>query len=210
MKTIIFLIIFGLLCPAISYAQEDISLPKPQITGGIPLMQALNNRRSTRSFSTKELPQQLVSDLLWAAFGINRPKDDMRTAPSAMNLQEINIYVAKKDGLYLYEPRAHALKFLLADDLRIACGKQDFLKQAPIVLIYVADYRKLNDLGNDKDLYAAADTGFISENVYLFCSSENLATVILGWVDKEALAAAMKLEDDKKIIFTQPVGYPLN
>jgi SagB-type dehydrogenase family enzyme len=171
-------------------------------------MSALNKRRSARSFSSRELPVEVLSDLLWAAYGVNRPDEGLRTAPSARNMQEIDIYVAMKDGLYLYDPARHALEPVLPGDIREFTGKQDFTQAAPVNLIYVADSSRMSGDEQSDGFYAAVDTGFISQNVYLFCASEGLSTVVLGWVDKERLAGKMGLPGEKKVILTQPVGYP--
>jgi len=185
------------------------SLPKPQMEGGKPLMQALKERKTTRSFSSKKLPPQILSNLLWAADGVNRPDSGKRTAPSAVNWQEIDIYVAKEDGLFLYNAKDNRLEPVLPEDIRARAGEQPFVKTAPVVLIFVTDYARMGDAPQDtKDFYSATDTGFISQNVYLYCASEGLATVVLGWVDKPALAKAMKLRDTQKVILSQPVGYP--
>ncbi|MFC1460993.1 SagB/ThcOx family dehydrogenase [Verrucomicrobiota bacterium] len=188
---------------------KPIQLPKPQEDGGKPLMQALKARSSSRSFSTKKLPMQVLANLLWAGFGVNRPKSGKRTAPSAVNWQEIDIYVALAQGLYLYDARVHVLKPVLARDIRAAAGHQKFTENVPVDLIYVADRSRMGKASADqKDFYSATDTGFISQNVYLFCASEGLATVVLGMVDKQALAKKMGLRPDQKVILTQPVGYP--
>ena len=187
---------------------KPIQLLKPQTDGGMPLMQALKARSSSRSFSDKKLPLQVLSNMLWAAWGINRP-DGKRTAPSAMNLQEIDVYVALEEGLYLYDARANILKPVLAEDIRAATGGQPFVKDAPVNLIYVADHSKMGRLSaKDRDFYSAANTGFISQNVYLFCASEGLVTVVRAYVDKPALAKKMKLRPNQKIILAQTVGYP--
>lgn len=198
-------------CPISSYAQElkAIKLPVPQTEGGKPLMQALKARKSSREFSSRELPLQMISNMLWAAFGINRPDKGGRTAPSAMNMQEIDIYVARADGLYLFDAKANMLMPVLAEDIRALTGKQPFVKDAPVNLIYVANLAKMSRLSvDDANFYSACDTGFISQNAYLFCASEGLATVVRGLVDKPALAKAMKLKADQKIILSQTVGYP--
>jgi SagB-type dehydrogenase family enzyme len=184
-----------------------IELPQAQTTGGKPLMQALKQRKSNREFSDKELPQQVLSDLLWAAFGINRPDSGKRTAPSAYNLQEVDIFVAMQKGLYVYEPKQHTLKPVSKEDIRGVTGKQDFVAIAPVNLIYVADYSRMEKAGDEKDLYSAIDTGFIAQNVYLYCASEGLATVTRGWVDKEALGKSMNLGPEQRIVLTQTVGY---
>lgn len=187
---------------------KPIELPRPDTTGGKPLMEALKNRKSTRSFSTEKLSKQLLSNLLWAAFGINRP-DGHRTAPSAMNWQEIDIYVALADGLYVYDAKAQRLNPVLTADVRGATGTQDFVKDAPVNLIYVADLARTGDASADaQNLYTAVDTGVIVQNVYLFCASEGLGTVVRGSVDRAALAGVMKLRPNQRIIVAQTVGYP--
>jgi SagB-type dehydrogenase family enzyme len=172
-------------------------------------MEALSKRQTSREFSGKELPLQTLSDMLWAAFGVNRPESGKRTAPSAMNLQEIDIYVALEDGLYLFNATEHTLEPVLAEDLRANTGHQPFVGGAPVNLVFVADYSRMTRGSEaDKDFYSATDTGFISQNVYLYCASAGLATVVRGWVDREKLAEAMGLRDDQKIILAQTVGYP--
>jgi len=197
--------------PASTLAQElkAIQLSAPQTDGGRPLMQVLKDRASSRNFSPEKLPVQVLSNMLWAAFGVNRPESGGRTAPSASNSQEMDIYVAMADGLYLYDAKAHLLKPVLADDIRALTGRQAFVKEAPVNLIYVADLSKMTRAApEDRDFYAAAHTGFISQNVYLFCASEGLATVIRASIDRPALAKAMGLRRDQKITLAQTVGYP--
>ena len=188
---------------------QVLKLPNPQTEGGKPLMQALLERKSSREFSTEKLPPQVLSNLLWAADGVNRSDSGKRTAPSAVNWQNIDIYVAMADGLYLYDALGNALKLILKEDIRAATGKQEFVKDVPMDLVYVADFSKINrGTDEDKTFYSAAHTGFISQNVYLYCASEGLATVVRGMVDKEALAKTMKLRPDQKIMLAQSVGYP--
>ncbi len=199
-----------LVLPLLASAQElkPLELPKPQTEGGKPLMQALKERKSTREFSPQKLPPQALSNLLWAAFGVNRP-DGRRTAPSASNMQEIDIYVALPEGLYLYDARAHRLEPVVAEDLRAATGTQPFVGQAPLNLVYVADYSRMGKRADEAKLfYSATDTGFIAQNVYLFCASEGLATVVRASIDREKLAARMKLRPDQRIVLAQTVGYP--
>jgi len=194
----------------LSLAQElqPIQLPKPQTDGGRPLMQLLRDRKSLREFSAEKLPLPVLSNLLWASFGVNR-SDGRRTAPSARNWQETGIYVASEDGLYLYDAKGHILLRILKDDIRAMTGTQPFVKDAPINLVYVADYAKAGTSPMEqKDLWTACDTGFIAQNVYLYCTSEGLSTVVRGLVDKPALAKVMKLRPDQKIILAQSVGYP--
>ena len=172
-------------------------------------MQILKDRRSSREFSPERVPDQVLSNLLWSAFGINRLDSGRRTAPSARNSQETDIYVAMAEGLFVYDAKAHQLNLLQKEDIRAMTGSQTYVKEASINLIYVADYSKTGKASDEERLlYCAADAGFISQNVYLFCASEGLATVVRGLVDRPALAKVMKLRPDQKIILTQSVGYP--
>jgi nitroreductase len=194
---------------ALSFAQElqPIVLPKPQTDGGRPLMQLLKDRKSMRQFSSEKLPLLVLSNLLWAAFGVNRP-DGRRTAPSARNWQETDIYVASADGLYLYEAKAHRLMPILKEDIRAMTGTQPFVKDAPINLVYIADYAKAGKSPlEEKDLFTPCNTGFIAQNVYLYCTSEGLSTVVRGLIDRPALAKVMKLRPEQKIILAQSIGY---
>jgi nitroreductase len=188
---------------------DAIRLPSPTSEDDGSLMAALQNRKSTRSFSSRPLPQQVLSNLLWAAFGINRPDIGFRTAPSPKNSQEIEIYAATAEGLYLYDPHFHQLVLLGKDDIRRYCGKQGFVATAPLNLIFVADFSRLGNRDEKKKLfYAAADTGFISQNVYLFCAASGLGTVVRDWVDRPVLAGKMSLRKAQRIILAQTVGYP--
>ncbi len=201
----------ALIYPTLTFGQESksIKLPEPQTDSGTPLMQALKNRTSSRVFRTEKLPKQVLSNMLWAAFGVNRPESGGRTAPSASNTQEIDIYVATADGLYLYDAKAHALKIVFEEDIRALTGLQSFVGEAPVNLVYVADFAKGGRAkSDDKVFYSAADTGFISQNVYLYCASEGLATVVRGLIDKPALAKRMRLRPDQRVILAQSVGYP--
>ena len=188
---------------------RPVKLLPPQTDGGKPLMQALKERKSMREFAPGELTPQALSDLLWAACGINRPDSGGRTAPTAKSMQEIDVYVVKAEGVYLYDARTNMLVPVLTGDIREATGKQPFVKDAPVNLVFVADFAKMGGMSaQDADFYAATDTGYVSENVYLYCASAGLATVVRGWVDKAGLAKAMKLRSDQKIVLAQTVGYP--
>ncbi len=171
-------------------------------------MQALEQRRTTREIKPEKLPAQVLANLLWAGFGVNRPATGQRTAPSAMNSQEVDLYVALPEGLYLYEAKPHQLKPVLDKDLRAKVSGSAFATNAPVVLVYVADLPRLTRAKEDqRPFYAAVDTGFISQNIYLYCASEGLATVVFD-LDRAPLAAAMKLRPDQQIILAQAVGYP--
>ncbi|MGD0499624.1 MAG: SagB/ThcOx family dehydrogenase [Bryobacteraceae bacterium] len=193
-------------------AQElkPIALPKPQTTGGKPLMEALNLRQTTREFSSEKLSPQTLSNLLWAAFGVNRAQGPMgrpgRTAPSAVNAQEIDIYVALPEGLYVYDGAAQ-LKPALAGDFRAQAGRGE--AQAAAKLIYVSDYSKLSMAqGEMLTSFTNADVGFIGQNVYLFCASEGLAAHFQT-PDREALGKALHLKPQQHALYVQTVGYPV-
>ena len=209
-KTIITSIsIVFMICSVFAEDPKPIQLPAPDTTGGMPLMQALQLRHSTREFASDTLSTKLLSNLLWAACGINRVESGKRTAPTAMNKQEIDLYVASAHGLYLYYPKSHSLNLMIPDDIRAVTGVQDYVKDAPINFVYVADYAKIDyPSENDKLRYTSADAAFIAQNVYLFAASESLATVVRGAIDIEKLAAAMKLRPDQHIILAQTVGFP--
>jgi SagB-type dehydrogenase family enzyme len=210
-----FAIILCFVSSAIAAELSPIKLLPPDLKGGKSLMQSLQERKTSRSFSTRKLPIEMLSNLLWSACGINRPDSGKRTAPSAVNWQEIDVYVAMEEGLYLYNVKAHVLEPVLQNDLRrntttILQPSRSSIAEAPLQLIYVADYSKMAFYANDEDkkIYSAADTGFIAQNVYLYCASEGLATGVRGMIDKDALAKDMKLRDKQKIVLVQAVGYP--
>jgi nitroreductase len=184
-------------------------LPPPQTDGGMPLMQALKERHTTREYGQRALPQQLLSNLLWAAFGINRADSGRRTAPSAHDARAITIYVATADGVYIYEPGNNALRLVRTGDIRALTGRQDFVRDAPVNLVYVAELDKLyGDSEADRLFYSAADAGFISQNVYLYCASEGLATMVRAYIDRAALAKTMLLTPRQHIVLAQSIGYP--
>lgn len=191
-------------------AQEikTIQLPSPQKEIGKPLMQVLNLRKSSRSFTEKPLSMQELSNLLWAAFGVNRSESGKRTAPSARNWQEIDIYLTTAEGVFIYDAKVNSLKQISTEDMRAQAGKQDYVKDAPLNLIYVADLNKTGDASQeDKLLYSGADTGFIAENVYLYCASQGLGVVVRGMVDRDMLSKKLNLKSGQKIILAQTVGY---
>jgi nitroreductase len=197
--------------PGLAAARElhATELPAPRRDGSMPLFQALNARRSVREYSARPLPLQVLSGLLWAAFGVNRPASGDRTAPSWRHSIEIEIYVTTAEGVWRYEPKAHRLLPHMQGDIRAQTGTQDFPATAPVNLVYVADRTRMGDSPREEQrLYAFTDTGFIGQNVYLFCASEGLATVFRGSVDREALAQTMRLASSQFITFAQTVGYP--
>ena len=171
-------------------------------------MAALKMRHSTREYSDRPLSLQVVSDLLWAAFGVNRPSGD-RTAPYWRHIMVIDILVSMSDGVWLYEPKEHRLILYLNQDIRAKTGLQDFVATVPVNLIYVAHGERMTDVSADeRRLYASVDAGFIGQNVYLYCASEGLATVFRGAVDTKSLGAALNLPQGQFVTFAQSVGYP--
>jgi nitroreductase len=182
-------------------------LPPPTLTGGMPLIAALSSRQSRREFSPNALPTQQLSDLLWAAAGINRHELGGRTVPSAMNSQEVLLYVAMPQGLFLYEPLGHQLRLVVASDVRRVTGQQDFVDSAPLDLVFVADHARMGLVpAAQREAYAYAMAGAMAQNVYLFCASEGLATVIRAWFDRPALSQAMGLQADHQLLLSQTVG----
>ncbi len=185
-----------------------IPLPPARTTGGKPLMEVLKTRQSARAFGTVPLAPQVLSNLLWAAFGVTRA-DGRRTAPSARNWQEIDIYVVLPEGAFRYDAKEHVLDPVKAGDHRALTGTQAYVASAPLNLVYVADFaRTLPAPAEERELFTPADAGFIAENVYLFCASEGLATAVRGLIDRPALAKTLGLRSDQRIILAQSVGYP--
>lgn len=194
--------------PAVGESRKIISLPPPGREGGIPIMEALSKRSSARAFSPRELPLPVLSNLLWAAYGINRT-DGGRTAPSALNAQEVDVYVALSSGAYIYDAKANALQLVSAADLRRVTGYQDFVDEAPLDLVFVADHSRMKMVPTtQRESYASAAAGAISQNVYLFAASNSLSTVIRAWIDRSAIADALGLNHDQQVLLSQTVGYP--
>jgi SagB-type dehydrogenase family enzyme len=193
------------------FAQDQplIQLPEPQLEKGRPLMQVLSDRQSIRNFSARELPQQELANLLWAANGINRKDANKRTAPTSMNRQEIEVYVSSKNGLFRYDAQQHALIIIHNRDIRPFTGMQGFVANAPLNLIIVADLGKMAGKELQGNLQTAnIDAGYVSQNIYLYCASEGLATVVRGSVERDKLAAEMGLDKNFHIVVAHTVGYP--
>ena len=191
------------------------TLPKPNFSGrNSYLLNLLEKRRTHRQFNSKEIPLQQISELLWCANGVNDSASGKHTMPSAYNWHGVSVYAATQNGLFLYEPRQHALIKLSGKDLRIFTGSQDFVKYAPLTLIYVADFSKMNPksgtMTDDKRFFLSAiEAGCITQNVYLYCASEGLNTVVRDMVDRNSLAKQMEvLKPEQKIVIVQTVGYP--
>lgn len=194
--------------PSLALAEEVRSLPAPRKYVGRALMQALQARRSIREYSTRPLPAQVLSELLWAAYGINRPGGE-RTAPYWRHIMVIDVYAAMADGLWLYDPKEHALRRHIGADIRAQTGPQDFVASAPLNLVYVVHGERMTDVSlEDRRLYGSVDAAFAGQNVYLYCASEGLATVFRGAIDYPALERAMQLGEGQFVAFAQTVGYP--
>jgi nitroreductase len=190
-------------------------LPKPQLQGGRPLMQALSDRKTNRNISDEKLSPQMLSNLLWAAWGVNRTATRGRTAPSAMNVQEIDLYVFLAEGVYLFDAPSQSLKPVLAEDHRAATGSQADVGKAPVSLVFVADLDKYSGSrggrGTDAErqvTWSYAHCGFIGQNIYLFAASEGLASWFRAMVDAPALAKLLNLRPAQRVLCSQGVGYP--
>lgn len=211
MRLLLFILLSAFLSKGNCQTDKSIVLPDPDKTGGKPLMQALNERKTQREFDSEvEFNYQMISNLLWAASGINRPESGKMTAPTAMDDREIDIYVNIKSGSYVYEPKKHSLIFVTEGDNRKEMGRQGFTADATVMLVYVVDYSKMSIAlsKEDKSFYSAVDVGYISQNVYLFAASENLASVVLGWIDRDKISKILNLKKDQKVILTQCIGTP--
>ena len=170
-------------------------------------MDALNNRNSQREFSDKELSMQEISNILWAAWGINR-ENGKHTAPSSRNKQEMDVYISIEKGVFLYIPEKNALKTILTKDIRKETGGQDFVGKAPLNLIFVANYKKAESNSEKYSCTSGTNAGFMSQNVYLYCASKKLASVVSGWFNAKKMHKIMELEDYQEVILCHTVGYP--
>lgn len=193
---------------ALNLETDTVVLPPPALPPGAALEQALQRRHSTRAFRDETLSLETMSALLWAAFGINRRDTGQRTAPSAHNWQEIDVFAVLAEGAYRYEAKGHRLLLVKAEDLRGATGTQDFVAHAPLNLVYVADFARMPESSaEERGFFAGADAGCIAQNVYLYCAAAGLGTVVRGLVDRRHLAGALGLGKTERIALAQSVGY---
>jgi nitroreductase len=199
----------GLLLPAFGQDLKAIQLPEPKLDPSKSLAQALKERKTSRDYATGNLSEQTLANLLWAAWGINRPESGRRTAPTALNWQEIDVYVATPTAMYLYDPKANSLVPVVSGDIRSQTYTQPVFKDAPVDLVYVSDLAKMGE-GEEpvKTILTAMDTGFVAQNVYLYCASEGLNTGFRVTLDKEKLGKTLKLRPTQKIMGAQSVGLP--
>jgi SagB-type dehydrogenase family enzyme len=192
-------------------ALEPVKLTTPEFSNSKTLLETLKLRQSCKRYDTKPLPAQTLSCLMWAAFGVNRPESGKRTVATAVNCQDIDIYVVMAKGVYVYRAKEHSLIPVLDRDVRPLAATQGYAKKAPINLVYISDYGKMDDrFGTKKSIYSAFHAGSISQNVYLYCASAGLGAVVRDGVDREALSKALKLRDDQTIVMAQTVGYPMS
>lgn len=211
MKRLQFVLLFFIFTFSSCAASMDkvIKLPAPDMNRPATVMHALQERKSTREYSVKELDLKDLSDLLWAANGYNRPAEEKRTAPSAMNRQDVDVYVILEKGAYFYDAKEHALNMVVEGDYRSAiAGGQDFVLQAPVSILLVTDLAKMGDPENDRTkAMCAVDVGIVSQNISIFCAAANLATVPRASMDEAALKEALQLTDSQWSVMNHPVGY---
>jgi SagB-type dehydrogenase family enzyme len=187
-----------------------VALPAPAWEPARAVIDILRKRHSTREFATRAIPAEALSALLWSAFGINRAGTGGRTAPSAHDWREIEVYAVLAEGAYRYDPAANVLHLVRSGDLRAATGLQEFVGTAPLDLVYVANFDAMKDsTAEERAFFAAADAAVIAENVYVFCAATGLATVVRGLVDRRKLAAALGLPPHHRIALAQSVGFPV-
>ncbi|MBN1116113.1 MAG: nitroreductase family protein [Bacteroidales bacterium] len=197
-----------------SIMTKIIKLPAPQTDFQFPLMKALELRRTKRKWKNTNLSEQQISNLLWAACGVTQPESkkskSRRTAPSVCNSQEIKVCIALNTGVYRYDEAQHQLVKILSKDIRMHIGTQKMMKSAPVGLIYISDFSLLSEFihktREQKWVSSATDVGFVSQNVYLYCTAANLSTVVLGLIDRENLHKLLGLQEQEKIMYTQIVG----
>ncbi|NDV79372.1 SagB/ThcOx family dehydrogenase [Dysgonomonas sp. 511] len=199
MKNLAILTLLSLLS-VLNMSAQDVKLVAPQKTGGKPLMEVLNERQSNRKFVKKELPVQTLSNLLWVANGFNR--EDKRTVPTSQNRQEMDVYVMTENGVYFYDAQANILRQTVKGDLREALGQPNITENASLTLILVANI----DKASNREA-GFIDSGFIGQNIYLYCASEGLGTVVRASFKRPDLHQALNLTDKQEITIVQPVGY---
>lgn len=209
MKRVQLLLVYVVLSAAVFAADKVIKLPQPNLNRAGSVMKALSERHSTREFAAKALSLADLSDLLWAANGINRKDSGKRTAPSALNKQDVDVYVVLPEGSYLYDAKSHALNLVAEGDYRDAvAGGQAFVKSAPVSLVLISDLSRFGDAKNERTrLMGAVDAGIVSQNISIFCSAAKLATVPRASMDLEQLKKVLKLKDTQIPMMNHPVGY---
>ncbi len=203
--------ILALVCAAglVSGAEvlKEKILPKPDLKSGKPLMECFSLRRSSRSFSSKALPDQIIGEVLFAADGVTR-SNGRKTVPTARDMRNQSVYVFMAEGVYLYNGKKHALTPVLKGDYRKHCGTQAFHAKVPMVLVFVSEMTAVGNTPELQALYAGNHSGSASQNVYLYAASKGLSTVVCGLLDRKKIKNILKLGKTQQVIFSQPVGYP--
>ena len=207
MKKMLFIAVSGLFCSMLCAAEGDITLLKPDLTGGKPFMQCVAERRTSRNFANTPLPLQTVSEVLFVADGITR-KDGRKTVPTARNKQNQSVYAFTADGVYLYNAKKHTLELKFKGDHRAICGLQDFHKIAPLVLVFVSDMSAIGNTPEQQAIYAGNHSGSASQNVYLYAASKGLSTVVCGLLDRKKIKKFLNLKEEQMVIFSQPIAFP--
>ena len=208
-KTITVLCMLGFIFSINAQDLQTIKLKTPNKTGGTSVLEAFSKRQSVREYSDKQLSEQDLSNLIWATIGINRTESGKRTAPTAMNKQEIDLYVFFPEGVYLYNAKEHSLVPVVKGDFySLIAVKQDFVHKAPVILLLVADISKFDGDNNEqKMLFGALDAGIASQNISIFCAGTNMATVPRAWMDNDAIKKALNLKDTQYPMLNHPVGH---
>jgi SagB-type dehydrogenase family enzyme len=190
---------------------DIIKLNPPDLNKGISVMQALKKRKTQRDISDKKLTLQQLSDLLWAADGINRP-DGKRTAPAAIALYSVDIYVVLPEGVYLYDVARHELKPVAKGDFRKLAGTQDFVFIAPVNLVYVLNVKSWRNApmpvsDEKRDLWVHIEVGLVTQNVNLYCASEGLGATVRGLIDQKKFGEVIKVRPEQ-VVLAHTIGYP--
>ena len=175
-----------------------IKLPQPNMTGGMPLMEAIDNRHTERSFGLKEIDNQVLSEILYCAWGVSH--DGKRTIPTSMNKQNLEVYVIKADGAWLYDGKENTLTQVSKEDLRPFFNQQDYMKNVPLNLLYVGTDAKNSPM----------HAGSAYQNVGLYAASRGLNNVVRGYFDKKGVAKALNLKEEEEVLVSQALGWPNN
>lgn len=204
MRLLLLSFFVALVCSA---QAQNLELPAPEGGFDMPLMKALQMRQTSRNLTEEDISLEELSGLVWSAYGFNRPEEKKRTAPSARNMQELDIYVFSMKGIYLYNAEKNSLELVLKGDHRKEISKQKFFAIAPISIVIVANYDRMKDLkSEDRDFYAAVDCGYVSQNIYLYCAADKLGTVACAYIERDMLSKLLHIKNGKALL-AHPVGH---
>jgi SagB-type dehydrogenase family enzyme len=211
MKTFLYIIIFSL-SGGLLFSQDlkKIKLENPDMSRGLNVMQALEKRASASAFSSESLSSRDLSDLLWAAAGVNRTDSKKRTSPTAVNAQDIDLYVFLKEGVYLYDYMEHALTPVVKGDFRsIVAGKQPDFAKAPVFVLMVSDISRFKTDESTKMSWAAMDAGIVSQNINIFCAAIGMNTRTRAYMEQDKIRETLKLKETQYPMLNNPVSYPV-